>query len=451
MNLIIVAAVIFIALMCIVNFRSYRAYCQDGTGFLLSNRDASTFDLSMSIAASWIYAFGVIMVGFFAYTKGLGGWFWFVMPQLLLLLMMAMLSYWLIRRFPHGFTITSFIQERYHHTPTTTVFQVVILLAIMNALIGNLTGFGLIAEYVTGGNIGYNTIVTVLGVTVTLYSMLGGLRSSIRTDILQMIIMLTVSITGIVLAILNWDLVADKTMSHGSPVWNLDVMLAPGLLLLILLSGSAINDNGFYQRIFACKDKTRIHIAFMWSAVIFMVTMVGLGLLAIMTLAQDITVTNPRLSVTMGLEHALGSTGIVLITLAVLAAAASTMDTALNSFGSIIAKDFLSTRDAVTVSRVSILVLGLISMLVAYLKIDIWIIFVTFGMLRLVTVFPMIAAIGTDRDFRMPIVLLSMLCAFVFAVMAHVKIIEIPQVWAALFTVLIPLVGLLLSSKRRTA
>lgn len=437
--------------MCIVNFRSYQSYCQNSTGFLLSNRDASIFDLSMSLAASWIYAFGVIMVGFFVYTKGLGGWFWFVTPQLLVLIMMAMLSYWLIRRFPDGFTITSFVQERYQHTPTTRVFQLVILLAIMNALIGNLTGFGIIAEYVAGADIGYNTIVFVLGGTVTLYSLLGGLRSSIRTDILQMIILLTVSITGIVLGIMHWDLVLEKTLLHGSPVLDLDTMLAPGLLLLLLLSGSAINDNGFYQRIFACKDKTRIHTAFVWSAVIFLVTMIGLGILAIMTLAQDLTVTNPRLSVTVGLEHALGSVGLVLITLAVLAAAASTMDTALNSFGSIIANDFFPARNAVAVSRLSILVLGIISMLVAFLKIDIWLIFVTFGMLRLVTVFPMIAAISTDRDFRMPIVLLSMLCAFGFAIMAHLKILDIAPVWAALVTVLIPLVGLLFSLRRRAA
>lgn len=451
MDLIMIAAAIFIALMCIINFRSYRFYCRDRAGFLLANRDASTFDLSMSIAASWTYAFGVIMVGFFTYTKGLGGWFWFVLPQLMVLVMMAMLSYWLARRFPHGFTITSFIQDRYQHGPTTRMFQLVILLAIMNALIGNLTGFGLIAEYVSGTDAGYNIIVTALGITVILYSILGGLRSSIRTDILQMSIMLTVSIIGIVLAIMHWDSVVEKTMNHGSSVLDLDVMLAPGLLLLILLSGSAINDNGFYQRIFACKDKTRVHTAFVWSAAIFMVTMIGLGLLAMISLSQDLSVANPRLSVTVGLEHAMGNIGLVLIILAVLAAAASTMDTALNSFGSIIANDFFPRHDAVVISRLSIFALGLISMSVAYLKIDIWIIFVAFGMLRLVTVFPMIAAIVTDRDFRMPVLLLSMLGAFVFAIMSHVKIIEIPQVWAAFVTVLIPLAGLLLSLKPRNA
>lgn len=455
MEIFIASLVAFVAIMALSSWRIEPRFRTSKVGYLLSDRDVSTFQLSMSIAASWTYVFGLIMLGAMAFTKGTAGVFWFVVAPVTCMLILAAIGFYLLKKFPQGFTLSEFVRERFKDKRITVGFYLVMLVGVINALVGNLTGFGLVAEYISGDKSSYNAIVLVLAGTVLAYSLWGGLKSSVRTDTVQMaLILLAVAVVGGAL----WSTVGSPIAVMASvdqivktSIFDPVIMTNMGLIYFMILLGSSINDNGLYQRMYAANgDSRKIRNAFIIGGAVFAIGLIGFGVMGAGAAALKLEIANPKLANTMVAEHLLGSMGLLLVALAMLAAAASTMDTALNSIGSVVSNEFFPDRDPVKVSRITQISLVVIATVAALFKFDIWAIFFTLGIIRLITVAPILFAIFSNRDIRTGGLALGMLLALILAVAIKFNWVTMTPLWSNLSVLLIPALAILLSLKPKT-
>lgn len=448
----IIGLVIFAAIMGYVSWNINKKYQTSKEGYLLADRDLSIFDISMSITASWTFALGVLMISFFTFTKGASGWTWFVVPQLGGLALMALLAYHLLKKMPDGFTTIQFVRERYGDRRVTAFFQLVAILGVLNALIGNLTALGNISAYMSGGIVSYEVLVVVMSLGILVYTLWGGLKSSVATDKVQTGFLVLLALFGFG----SWfyagseaGISATLASADPTPVFG-SIVYAMGANLLMLMSASLVNDNGLYQRVLAVKDKSRAWQGFAIAGAVFTFIALGIGALAATGLSIPVEVADGKLSTTATLEALFGGVGLVIMTLAILSASASTIDTAYNSFGAMVANDILpNNADPVKTSRLSMIGLFIFVTAVALFKIDIWIIFTTFATLRLITVAPMVIGIVSNWNFRITPILVGIGAALVYAVLVRTgNALPLSGTTNNLIVLLLPAIGTLASIKR---
>lgn len=451
MDAFLVALAIFAGLMLLSSWKIPSQYRDTKVGYLLSNRDVSVHGLSTSIVASWIHLFAFVMVSAFVFTKGFAGFFWFILPTVIVLLMMSMLGFYLLKQNHTHFTLSGFIQERYNSTLMTRIFQAVMLFGVLNAVVANLTAFGGIATYVGKSSVTYEAVVIGVAAIVLLYSLWGGLKSSIQTDTLQTYLMLAIGVgVGGAATIAAggpgavWDAVQTKTATS---LLDYATVTNIGIMTIMILIGSAVNDNGLYQRIFAAADPSKIRRSFLAAVPIYLVILIGFGLMAGAAVPLALEVKDPKLAGTMVSEFLMGEWGLVLITLAFLAASASTIDTAYNSFGSIVSNDLFPKHDAVTVSRWAMVFIAVLTTAIALFKIDIWIIFITFGTARLLTIAPVLYGVFTQHRHQVRWMLLGLLASVVVGVLGHFNYLGNQRWIFSLVMIALPALGILLDRR----
>src|SRR6186713_1952026 len=83
-----------------------------GTGFLVAWRNVSWPMAAPSIAASWIWAPALFVSVQKSYELGLPGIFWFTVPNILALVIFALLAPRIRRLIPNGYTLPDWIRWR---------------------------------------------------------------------------------------------------------------------------------------------------------------------------------------------------------------------------------------------------------------------------------------------------------------------------------------------------
>jgi len=343
-----------------------------------------------------------------------------------------------------GFNFTDVIRNRYQNKTLTWFFTVLYLVSAVYAITANLTGVGIVANYLAP-DLNYITVLTVMSLVVLAYTIWGGLKASIRTDMVQMVLLLLVAIVGTSVVVSNVGglntVFSNWNSAKPAGLFDPSVLWIPGILLLALLSGSAMADNGLYQRIYALNDQNKVLRTFVLGGLIMIVTMGGLGLMAGAIYSTDIVPGKPHLAGTMVLEQMGGIVLLTLFVVALLCASASTIDSALNSAGSITANDLIKSKDPVRTGKIVIAAVMFGSFILASLKIDLWILLTTFGLLRLTIIAPTLySAISksvtkTDGWF----ILAGIATDIVFLTLSKSKVITLTGIQEAYLGALIPL------------
>ncbi len=81
-------------------------------GFLVAERNVSWWLGAVSIAASWIWAPALFISVQTSYEKGLPGIFWFVVPNIIALLIFMFLAPKIREKLPYGYTLPQWIKYR---------------------------------------------------------------------------------------------------------------------------------------------------------------------------------------------------------------------------------------------------------------------------------------------------------------------------------------------------
>ncbi|MEX2500661.1 MAG: hypothetical protein WD397_17480 [Wenzhouxiangellaceae bacterium] len=137
--------------------------------------------LTFSQVTTWIFARSLLNAGILGYAFGIAGaWAYTAYYG-------SFLTGWLIvdrLRFRHGAdSVQTFLAQRFGRLGTNS-FNVLVSLRLLTEVFANLLVVGIVFS-VAGSGAAQWAIMAVAGVTL-LYSITGGLRASLRTDVLQM-------------------------------------------------------------------------------------------------------------------------------------------------------------------------------------------------------------------------------------------------------------------------
>ena len=252
--------------------------------FCVGNRNIGWGVSALSIAATWIWAPALFTSTENAYTKGFAGLFWFLVPNVLCLILFIPFAKRIREEMPEGITLSGYMYEKYRSGSVKNVY-----LFQLGALSALSTGVQLLAgskilSMLTG--IPFAAMTVLMAAIAFSYSQFSGIRASILTDAIQMVFMLAASIGFVVFGIKSGGGLetlltglkgvtgdAGRLFSSG-----LEIFLGFGLPTTIGLISGPFGDQCFWQRAF-CVKKDRIGRAFLVGALLFGIVPLSMGIL----------------------------------------------------------------------------------------------------------------------------------------------------------------------------
>jgi Na+/proline symporter len=250
-------------------------------GFLLANRKVGWVLGGFSIASSWIWAPALFVSVQTAYQMGLAGIFWFTLPNILALLIFAILAPRIRSRLPEGYTFTQYIKYRLESDRVHKVFLFPYFFYQLMAVVVQLFAGGSLLYLLTG--IPLTTIMPILAAIVLIYTLISGFQASVVTDFVQLGL---IYIIGLILLPMVWH-VAGGTHAitlgfHGTQgiksMFDPGIAFSFGVVTAIGLIAGSISDQSNWQRAFAVK-KGQVVKAFIFGSILFGLVPIALSTL----------------------------------------------------------------------------------------------------------------------------------------------------------------------------
>lgn len=162
--------------------------------YFIGSRSMGGFVLAMAIITTYTSASSFVGGPGVAYNVGLG-WILLSMiqvPTAFLTLGVLGKRFALIARRTHSVTITDFIRARYGSDAVVILASLALLVFFMASMLAQFIGGARLFESVTGYS--YQTGLLIFGMTVVVYTTVGGFRAVVLTDTIQGVMMLLASL-----------------------------------------------------------------------------------------------------------------------------------------------------------------------------------------------------------------------------------------------------------------
>jgi Na+/proline symporter len=376
--------------------------------FLVAQRSVGMLVGAVSVASTWVWAPALFIAAQKAYQQGLPGLMWFTVPNVGCLVLFAFLASRIRQVFPEGYTLPQYIASRFD-TRTHGVYLLSFLSLQVCSLAVQLIAGASLLNAMSG--VPYVMGVLILAAVFTSYSLIDGLRSSIRTDLLQMIIICLTMAALVPLAVIKGGgmktLVAGTAGFSGKHGSLLDPYVAYsfGITVTIGLMSGPVGDQQHWQRAFAFQRGKEFR-GYILGAAIFAVVPLTMSLLGFLAAGNPNAA--PAVSGgTMGAQQVgpevirtlLPSWGLMAFMVMILSGLASTGDSALCAGGSLVTIDIYrryidpeaSETKVLVVARLAVLCIALTAIGISLIPgITILSLFLFYGTLRSSTLMPTI-------------------------------------------------------------
>lgn len=253
--------------------------------FHVGTRKMGVVRSAMSIAATWIWAPALFTSAEKAYVNGAPGLFWFLVPNILCLILFIPFAKLIRKRMPDGITLSGFMGKTYKSESVKRIYLLQLsVLSVLSTAVQLLAG-GKILSGITG--IDFWIVTVILAAIAYSYSQFSGISASVITDAVQMIFLLVACAVFVPWA-LKMPGGVENMVSGIRGVSGeygrlfdekgLEVLLAFGLPTAIGLISGPFGDQCFWQRAFSI-DQKKIGKAFALGAVLFGVVPLSMGIL----------------------------------------------------------------------------------------------------------------------------------------------------------------------------
>ena len=258
---------------------------QTSERFHVADRKLGLVQSAMSIAATWIWAPALFTSAEKAYSNGIPGLFWFLVPNILCLLIFVPFGQKIRRQMPGGITLSGYMAEQYRSRAVHGAY-----LFALSALSVLSTGVQLLAgakilSVVTGWPFWLLTVI-LAGIAYS-YSQYSGIQASVLTDALQMALMLACCAL-----LIPWALSMDGGVGHliaglsgfsgeYSKLFDrhgMQVLFSFGIPTAVGLIAAPFGDQCFWQRAFSIRED-KVGGAFRLGALLFAVVPLSMGVL----------------------------------------------------------------------------------------------------------------------------------------------------------------------------
>ncbi len=298
----IVVLIIYAALMLGATV-IFTKQAKDAESFHVADRRIGAGIGAMSIAATWIWAPALFISAEKAYTSGIPGLFWFLVPNVLCLILFIPFAKRMRAKYPDGITLTGYMAETYHSPKVKGAYAFQMgALAVLSTAVQLLAGGKMIAT-ITG--IPFWIVTIALAAIAYSYSRFSGIKASVATDVVQLgIILLGCALIvpwllskagGMSTVIAGLGSITGEYTSLSSET-GLAVFLGFGLPTAVGLISGPFGDQCFWQRTFAIR-KDRLGRSFFFGALLFglvplTMSMVGFAAAGTDFIAKDTSMVN---------------------------------------------------------------------------------------------------------------------------------------------------------------
>ena len=373
-SLILVITISFIFVL----FGLYKSKKYQGlNNYLTANRNIGLFSLTTSLTASALGAWILFGPASAATWGGIGAIIGYSLGTAFPMFFLIHLGKKIRKEFPKGSSLIEFMRKKFGKS----LFKLILLMTIFYMFIflcAEVTAIAVLINYISGTDLWITALIVLLSTLA--YTLYGGLRASIFTDNIQMVVigfLLIISlayINSFMGSEFSFEFIKEKNPHLLSSSYV--PSYTAGLTFFIAVAATNLFHQGNWQRVYAAKNFQTLRKSLIISFFIIVPIVFYMGFTGMVAFSIDPT-TRPDLGFfTLLLKEQTEILSIIVIILG-LALTISTVDTLVNAISSLIVVDGKATfnmdkkTDYLNFSKYIILFLSLISFIVASKGFDI--------------------------------------------------------------------------------
>jgi Na+/proline symporter len=279
----------------------------------------SLWTLTLSQVTTWIFARSLMNAAILGFYYGIAGTLAYAAYYLSFLTGAVIVDR---VRFEHGYdSIQDFLADRYGRFGRQS-YNVLVGVRLLSEVFANLLVIGII--FGVAGSTGYTLSIIAVAVLTLVYSMLGGLRASLRTDVFQTLLLIAalVVLSVLMLAHNSFDLAA---LTFSSPSLE-----GPGWILLAVAAlqvwSYPMHDPVMMDRGFLADRKTT-RKSFHYACAISVLAILAFGFLGVFAGLNKLD----GEAMVAALTRLLGEPAMIVFNVALIVSAVSTLDSTFSS------------------------------------------------------------------------------------------------------------------------
>ena len=345
--------------------------------YLTANRDVGLFSLTTSLVASALGAWILFGPAAAATWGGIGAVIGYALGTAFPMIFLIFLGKKIRTEFPRGSSLIEFMRKKFGKS----LFKLILLMTIFYMFIflcAEVTAVAVLINYISGTELWITALIVLLA-TLT-YTLYGGLRASIFTDNIQMIVismLLLISISYILSNTGNtfsFEFIEQKNPQLLSSSYV--PSYTAGLTFFIAVAATNLFHQGNWQRVYAAKNYQTLKQSLLISFFIIIPIVFFMGFTGMVSFSIDPSQRPDLGFFTLLLKEQTQTLSLLIITLG-LALTISTVDTLVNAISSLFVVDGKATfdlnkkTDYLKLSKYFIILLSLISFFIASKGFDI--------------------------------------------------------------------------------
>ena len=372
LTLLIVISSIFV-ILGIYHSRKFQGI----NNYLTANRNIGLFSLTTSLVASALGAWILFGPASASTWGGMGAVIGYALGTGFPMIFLIYLGKKIRQEFPKGSSLIEFMRKKFGKS----LFKLILLMTIFYMFIflcAEVTAVAVLINYISGTELWITALIVILS-TLT-YTLYGGLRASIFTDNIQMLVIgVLILITISYIIIFTGDNFSFKFIESKNPQL-LSSSYVPsytaGLTFFIAVAATNLFHQGNWQRVYAAKNYETLKKSLIISFVIIVPIVFLMGFIGMVSFSIDST-SRPDLGFfTLLLKDQTELLSLIIIVLG-LALTISTVDTLVNAISSLFVVDGKATfnfgkkTDYLKLSKYFIIILSIIVFIIASKGFDI--------------------------------------------------------------------------------
>ena len=369
--------VITISLIFTVVGLIYSKKYQGINNYLTANRNIGLFSLTTSLVASALGAWIMFGPAAAATWGGIGAVIGYALGTAFPMIFLIYLGKKIRTEFPKGSSLIEFMRKKFGKS----LFKLILFMTIFYMFIflcAEVTAVAVLINYISGTELWVTALIVLLA-TLT-YTLYGGLRASIFTDNIQMIvigILLLISISYIISY--TGDAFSFEYIKQKNPQLLSSSYIpsyTAGLTFFIAVAATNLFHQGNWQRVYAAKNYKTLKQSLIISFFIIIPIVFFMGFTGMVSYSIDPSQRPDLGFFTLLLKEQTQTLSLLIITLG-LALTISTVDTLVNAISSLFVVDGKATfnlskkTDYLKLSKYFIIIISLFSFFIASKGFDI--------------------------------------------------------------------------------
>ncbi|MDA7636140.1 sodium:solute symporter [Candidatus Pelagibacter bacterium] len=345
--------------------------------YLTANRNIGLFSLTTSLVASALGAWILFGPAAAATWGGIGAVIGYALGTAFPMIFLIYLGKKIRTEFPKGSSLIEFMRKKFGKS----LFKLILFMTIFYMFIflcAEVTAVAVLINYISGTELWVTALIVLLA-TLT-YTLYGGLRASIFTDNIQMIvigILLLISISYIISY--TGDAFSFEYIKQKNPQLLSSSYIpsyTAGLTFFIAVAATNLFHQGNWQRVYAAKNYKTLKQSLIISFFIIIPIVFFMGFTGMVSFSIDPSQRADLGFFTLLLKEQTQTLSLLIITLG-LALTISTVDTLVNAISSLFVVDGKATfnlskkTDYLKLSKYFIIIISLVSFFIASKGFDI--------------------------------------------------------------------------------